>query len=46
LKPTNKIVSGLKEGVSIIEAVEHLAIRLLGFAALIYELVRGFFHGK
>ncbi len=45
-KAIRTVVTVLKQSVSVIEAVEHLVIRLLGFAALIYELVRGFFHGK
>jgi len=41
-----KIVSQLRKGISIIEAVELLVIRTLGFAALVYELVRGFLKGR
>ena len=41
-----RVIVSLRQGVTVIEALEVFAIRLLGFAALMYELVRGFLHGK
>ena len=43
---TNRILVWIRDGVSVVEAVELLILRLLGFVALVYELIRGFVHGK
>jgi hypothetical protein len=43
---TERVAASLRASIPVVEAVEALAFRLLGFAALMYELIRGFFHGK
>ena len=40
------ITRNLKECVSVVEALEVLAIRVLGFTALMYELGKALFHSR
>ena len=39
-----KLVRFLRAGNSVLDVVEILVIRLLGFAALVYEMTRSVFH--